>query len=178
MLSLQLGALFVFCLALASIVWSSLRLGISPMPTSPAVRRELLKLIPSGLQGEVHELGAGWGTLAWAVASQCPSAQVIAWEMSLIPYLFCRLRLRVQPRRNLTLRHADFFDACLKDARLVITYLWTGAMSRLAETLFKQLPEGSMVISNTFAWRGNSPWLVQTVPDVYRTRIYLYRIDK
>lgn len=131
MFVIELIALALVCIALLSIFWSTITLGISPMPTLGKVKREVLALIPEDLEGEVHELGAGWGTLAWAVASRCPRAQVIAWERSPFPWLFCRLRQVFQPRPNLTVRFGDFHRADLKAARLVLTYLWTGAMTRL-----------------------------------------------
>ncbi|MDP3155603.1 MAG: SAM-dependent methyltransferase [Archangium sp.] len=172
----ELIALAFVCLALSSIFWSTLTLGISPMPTSTKVKRELLALIPAELEGEVHELGAGWGTLAWAIATKCPRARVIGWERSLVPFLFCRLRLGVQRRDNLSIRFGDFHRADLKGAQLVIAYLWTGAMTRLGPKFEAELPNGSTVISHTFAWRGKQPESTVITADLYRTPLYRYRI--
>jgi predicted RNA methylase len=171
----ELIVLAIACLALASIFWSTLTLGISPMPTSARVRREVLALISPQLEGEVHELGAGWGTLAFAIAAQCPNAKVIGWERSPFPFLFCRLRLLVQRRPNLTVRFADFHEADLKQARLVITYLWTGAMTKLGPKFEAELPSGAEVISHTFAWRGKEPVETRVTNDLYRTKVYRYR---
>ena len=173
----ELIVLAIACLALASIFWSTLRLGISPMPTSGKVRREVLSLISSQLEGEVHELGAGWGTLAFAIAAHCPRAKVIGWERSPFPYFFCRLRLLFQRRENLTVRFADFHQADLKGARLVITYLWTGAMQRLGPKFEAELPGGAEVISHTFAWRGKEPVETRVTKDLYRTPVYRYRVE-
>ncbi len=174
----ELIALVLACLALLSIFWSTLTLGISPMPTSGKVKRALLALIPAELAGEVHELGAGWGTLAWAIATKCPRARVIGWERSPFPFLFCRLRLLLQRRDNLTVRFGDFHQAELKGAQLVVAYLWTGAMTRLAPKFEAELAHGAIVISHTFAWRGKQPELTVTTPDLYRTPIYRYRIER
>ncbi len=175
---IELTALATLCLALLSIFWSTLRLGISPMPTSRKVKAELLALIPEELEGEVHELGAGWGTLAWAVASRWPRARVIGWERSPFPFLFCRLRLMIQPRENLTVRFRDFHQADLSHARLVLAYLWTGAMIRLGPKFDAELPEGATVISHTFAWRGQEAEVTRTTSDLYRTPVYRYRISR
>jgi cyclopropane fatty-acyl-phospholipid synthase-like methyltransferase len=164
------------CLAGASIVWSTLRLGISPMPSGGAVRRALLEMVPVELEGEVHELGAGWGTLAFAVARRCPKAKVIAWEASPVPFLFCSLRSRLQHRPNLELRFADFHGADLTRTRLVIAYLFTGAMTRLSEHFERELPTGAEVLTHTFAWRGRVPRETRQVDDLYRTSIWRYEI--
>ena len=169
--------LAIACLALLSIFWSTLTLGISPMPTARKVKTEVLALLPEALSGEVHELGAGWGTLAWAVASVRPGAQVIAWERSPFPYLFCKLRSWVQPRPNLTLRFADFHEADLHRATLVLAYLWTGAMTKLGPKFEAELAPGAIVISHTFAWRGKEPEATRTASDLYRTPVYRYRIS-
>ena len=178
MFFLELIALAIACLALLSIFWSTITLGISPMPTSGKVKRELLALVPEDLEGEVHELGAGWGTLAWAVATRFPRAQVVGYERSLFPFLFCRLRLLVQARQNLTVRFVDFHRADLSRARLVITYLWTGAMTRLGPKFEAELPSGAIVISHTFGWRGMEPEARRTTADLYRTPVYRYRISR
>jgi hypothetical protein len=174
----ELIVLAIACLALTSIFWSTLTLGISPMPTSSQVKREVLAFIPSDLEGEVHELGAGWGTLAFAIAAHCPRARVVGWERSPFPYLFCRLRALVQRRPNLTVRFGDFHRADLRHARLVIAYLWTGAMTRLGPKFEAELPDGAEVISHTFAWRGQEPEQTTITKDLYRTPVYRYRITR
>lgn len=178
MQSVELILLAIVCLALASIFWSTLRLGISPMPTSAKVKREVLALISADLEGEIHELGCGWGTLAFSIAAHCPDAKVIGWERSPFPFLFCRIRLLVQRRPNLTVRFADFHGADLKGARLVITYLWTGAMTRLGPKFEAELPNGAEVISHTFAWRGKDPVETKITDDLYRTPVYRYRVER
>ncbi len=172
---LELLVLALTCIALGSIVWSTLRLGISPMPTSRAVRRTLLPMISEDHQGEIHELGAGWGTLAFAIAARCPKARVIAWEASPFPFAFCWLRQRLAGRPNLVLRFGDFHQADLRHASLTVTYLWTGAMTRLATKFDAELPTGAEVISHTFAWRGREPEETRVADDLYRTKVYRYR---
>lgn len=175
---LESVVLALACLGLVSIVWSTLRLGISPMPTSGAVKREVLAIIPSTLEGEVHELGAGWGTLAVALAAHCPRARIIAWEASLFPWAFCWLRLRLQPRANLDLRRADFMGADFRGARLVMAYLWTGAMRRLAVKFEAELSAGAEVVTHTFAWPGRRPDEVHRAKDLYQTPVYRYVVER
>lgn len=172
---LELVVLGVAVAALLSIFWSTLALGISPMPTLPKVTKEVLALLPDTLDGEVHELGAGWGTLAWAIATRHPRARVIAWERSPVPFLFLWLRQRLQPRPNVTLRFANFLTADLSRAQLVIAYLWTGGMEALAPKFERELPAGAWVISHTFAWRGQAPERTRHAADLYRTPVFRYR---
>lgn len=168
-----LALLTVVCVAGASIVWHSLSVGISPMPSSGLAREALLELVPVGLTGPVHELGAGWGTLAVPLARRLPGVRVIAWETSPVPFAVLWLRARGLP--NLEVRRADFFTADFTTAQLVVCYLFTGAMERLATRLRTELPAGALVLTHTFALRGWEPELTGRLDDLYRTPVYRYR---
>jgi hypothetical protein len=161
-----------------SIVIYTLRTGISPMPTSGKVRRELLPLLEPDLEGTVLELGAGWGSLAFAIADRCPRAKVVAFELSPLPFAFCWLRQRLSPRPNLELRRQDFLRASFAGASTVVCYLFPGAMARLAPKLLAELPTGARVITHTFALRGWQPQRMLRVGDLYRTPIYLYTVER
>lgn len=172
------AALAVVVLATASIVLHTLRVGISPMPSSPAARAAVLELVASHLAGRaapvIAELGAGWGTLALALARQHPQARVVAYESSPVPWLWCRLRRALCGAANLELRRRDFFAAPLGEVDVVVCYLFTGAMERLAPKLRAELRDGAAVVSNTFGLRGWTAEATRTLHDVYRTPVYRY----
>ena len=142
--------------------------------TPGAVRRQLLSLLPADLEGTILELGSGWGTLAFALADRCPRAQVVAFELSPLPYAFSRLRQRLAPRPNLRLVRQDFFTASFAGASAVVCYLFPSGMGRLAPKLSGELPPGARILSHTFALRGWQPLRTLVVDDLYRTPIYLY----
>jgi hypothetical protein len=134
----------------------------------------VLALLPPTLEGQVHELGAGWGTLAVPLARRLPGAKVVAWERSLVP--FAVLWLRARGVRNLEVRRADFFSADFTGARAVVCYLFTGAMERLGPRLRAELPAGAVVVSHTFALRGWEPEATERLDDLFRTPVYRYRL--
>lgn len=173
---LYLLLLAVLLAGVASIVFHTLRTGISPMPTAPKVRRQLLSLVPPELEGTVLELGSGWGTLAFALADRCPRARVVAFEVSPLPYAFSRLRQRLAPRPNLRFVREDFLRASFAEASLVVCYLFPGGMARLAPKLLAELPPGARIVSSTFALRGWKPLRTVGVDDLYRTPVYLYEV--
>jgi trans-aconitate methyltransferase len=165
-----------------SIFVYTLRTGISPMPTLPAMRRTLLAALPSpaALHGAVYELGAGWGTLALPLARRYPGARVVAVELSPLPWAVCRLRARLAGLHNLAVRRADFLRApprgvALGDAALVLCYLDPGNMARLRPKLEAELPAGALVVSSTFAVPGWQAQAVHTAPDLHRNPLYVYR---
>ncbi len=173
---LYLLLLAVLVAGMLSIVFHTLRTGISPMPTSGRVRRQVLSLLPEDLEGTVLELGSGWGTLAFSLADRCPRARVVAYELSPVPYAFAWLRQRLAPRPNLRLVREDFFRASFSGASAVVCYLFPGAMTRLGPKLSEELAPGARILSHTFALRGWKPLRTLVVDDLYRTPVYLYEV--
>jgi hypothetical protein len=173
-----LGLFFLFFLILViiSIIWSSFSLGISPMPTSRKVRKALPFLLPPSIEGRVAEVGSGFGHLAIFLSKRLPQCQILAYELSFVPFIFSLFWKKLFRRKNLYIQRKDFFDISFKEFHLVTCYLFPKGMERLKEKLKNELPEGAYVLSHTFAFRGWEPIRIFEVKDLGRTRIYLYRI--
>jgi hypothetical protein len=117
-MTVQNGAYIVSGLALLaviSIVYASLRNGITPMPSSLPVRRavakELNRLAEGGLaiesgsaieSGLAVEAGSGWGTLLFHLHRNCPGWRFTGVENSLVPLLFSRVRSWLAARSSST----------------------------------------------------------------------------
>lgn len=170
--AIALAVLVLVAAGAGSIIFFTLRLGISPMPTSPKVRAAMLSLVPPETRGEVHELGAGWGGLALALARRCPSARVVAWEVSWVPFVIAATRARLAGLPNLEVRRDDFFTADFREASVLVCYLFTGAMRRLDEKLRRELAGAPLVvITNTFLLHGWPEERAVVVDDLYRSRV-------
>jgi hypothetical protein len=171
-------ALTLTIYAAGSIIIYSLYNGITPMPTSPRVRRKLLAIINERqITGKVFELGSGWGTLAIPLARMLPHCHITAYENSPIPYTFSRFTHALSQQDNLEIIRENFFRASLAEADLIVCYLYPKAMERLKIKFERELKERCLVISSTFAipdWRAQE---VIDVPDQYRTKIYVYSAD-
>jgi len=146
------------------------------MPTSSKVKKIIESTLPEDIQGKVYELGCGWGALAFRLASLYPESEVMAYEVSPIPWLYTEIMRRVYRIPNITLYWKDFFRDSLSDAGLVVCYLYPGAMERLKKKFEKELAPGTLVISNSFAIPGWEPEQVIKVSDFYRSKVYVYRI--
>lgn len=169
-----IGMIFFLFLAwiMFSIVIWTIKNGISPMPTSAKAKQIILKAVPES--GDIYELGAGWGTLAFALAAKFPDRKIEAYETSPVPYLFCKMRQWMTPYPNLQFHRQDFFEISLKEASVAVCYLYPGAMHRLKSKFEKELSPNSTVISHTFSIPGWDPRDVFVVPDLYRTHVFVY----
>lgn len=171
--------LFSFLLILLSliVVWTW-KNGISPMPTPLKIKHRLLEQLPPLQKGFVYELGAGWGTLAVALAKKYPHCQIIAYENSPIPYCFLKLRLWWSSINNVETHPQDFFGASLHQADLVVCYLYPKAMLRLKSKFELELKDQTWVVSHTFAIPGWTAVRIIPTPDIYQSKIYFYRSIK
>jgi len=171
--------ILLLCLAafafISIVIWT-LRNGISPMPTSPVVKRVLLSNLPDVEKGKVVEIGAGWGGLAFSLAKTLPRCEVVGYENSPVPYYFSLVHHLLHPMKNLKFFHSDFFEVSLEDADLVVCYLFPEAMRKLKGKFERELKEGTWVVSNTFAIPGWKPIDTLDVNDLYNTKVYVYRI--
>ena len=175
-MSLEITVLVLMLAAIASVFVATLVTGASPMPTSAATRNTMLAVLPVDIDGPIYELGSGWGGLALALARRHPDRPVRAFETSPLPWAFSKVRLWVEGQPNLTFRFGNFHRADLSDAALVACYLPPPVMEKLKPKLEAELPEGALVISNTFAVRGWQPAEERTAPDIHASRVYLYRV--
>lgn len=173
-LAVILFLLFLFGLVISVVIWS-IKNGISPMPSSFKAKKTLLSLLPEELEGDIYEIGSGWGTLMSPLAKKFPRCRIVGFETSPLPYLFSKLRCLWLP--NVQLERRDFFSVDLKKGSLVVCYLYPAAMEKLKEKLDNELQPGSLVASNTFAIRGWTADKVVELDDIYRTKIYLYKIE-
>lgn len=169
--------LLILLIALSlSIVYWSWKNGISPMPSSRGARNAILSMIPPDFEGQIAELGSGWGRLSHTIAKHTPRASVQGYETSPVPYFWSKLYLKAFPLKNLSLYREDFFKVPLANAQLIVCYLYPKAMQKLRSKFEQELKEGTWIISNTFAvpeWRAVK--IIQ-LSDIYRTPIYLYQI--
>jgi hypothetical protein len=173
---LSVFLLIVTLFGAGSIILSTLRYGISPMPTDHKAKKALLELCHAPSKGMIYELGAGWGTLAIPLAKKFPNCTVHAFEASFVPWLCCYLRSCFSRTPNLQVHRSDFFSESLEKADLVVLYLYPGAMTRLAGKLDVELKEGGIVVSNTFALPGWAAEGVVQLDDIYQTHLYRYLV--
>jgi len=173
-----LAIVFIFLIisCLASIVLWTVRNGISPMPTAKKVKRALLTTLPPACSGHIYELGSAWGTLALALAKKYPQSQIWGYETSPIPYFLSRLIQHYSTPTNLTFVRQDFFAVDLSKAKLIVCYLYPTCMQRLKAKFEKELHPDTLVASHTFAIPGWKAEKIVEVDDLYKTKVYLYKI--
>jgi hypothetical protein len=175
-MTVEIFLLGAVLLAIGLIFTSTLRTATPPLPTSALVRETLLAMLPETVDGPVYELGSGWDGLARTLARRYPSAPVRGFEVSVLPWFVPRVFLGVSGPENLSLTCKNSHATDLSDAALVVCYLTGPAMEKLRPKLEAELPPGTLVASNTFAFHGWQAIDTQTAPDMYKSQVYLHRV--
>ena len=173
-LYLELLPIVIVLLIAASIVWATLKTGISPMISSRKARKTMLSLLEPEEGAELVDLGSGLGTVVIELAQKYPEHQVIGYELSWIPWFISVIRKRCLSLNNLKLYRKDYADANFTDGSILYCYLYPGGMLGLKNKLQTESPKTFFVVSNTFALPSYQPDECIRVDDIYRTPVYLY----
>ena len=165
----------VFALLIViSIVWGTLKTGISPMMSSGKARQVMLDSIDRSRCGPFIDLGSGWGTLVVPLARTFPEQQVIGYELSFFPWFISLVRKYFLRLDNLTLYRKDFRKGDLTNATTLFCYLYPGGMDFLHEKLKQERTDDLLIVSNTFALPSYPPKTTIRLQDLYNTPIYVY----
>ena len=172
----------------ASIVWYTLLLGISPMPSSSKAQAAMLQLITlantqvdsnqDSKKGAIIELGSGWGNLLIAIAKQYPQRNIVGYELSLLPWLTSLLVIKILGLNNITLHRKDFLKADLSQASLMLCYLYPGAMLKIKDKLKKEPGQLEYFISHNFSLPSQQPINTVQLDDLYKSPVYLYQFKE
>ena len=95
--------------ALISIVFTSLRVGISPMPSSRKAQQAIISAIPQNTEGLIFDLGSGWGNVVLPLARSFPLATIRGVEVSLIPWAVSQIRASLSGPSNLNIERGNFW---------------------------------------------------------------------
>ncbi len=162
-------------IAIISIVWSTLKIGISPMPSSRKAYQTMLSITEvSRTEGPIIDLGSGWGTLVIAFAKKYPQRQIIGYELSWVPWIVSCILKSIFQLNNISLHRKNFLKADLSEAAVLLCYLFPNSMHSLKNKLDEEPGRVKFIVSNTFALPFSQPEKVIQLNDIYRTPIYLY----
>lgn len=159
-----------------SLIYSTVKLGISPMPSSSKAYNTMMKLVDETGTGPIIDLGSGWGSFVIRIAKKNPHRQIVGYELSLLPWLTSTLLKKVLGLKNLTLHRKNFYSANLPAASVLVCYLYPEAMIKIKNKLLLEQPEIDFLISNSFALPSWQSYKVMPIDDFYKSPIYLYKI--
>lgn len=165
-LLLILVVLVAMYFMLGSFLW-----GAGYQPTPGSVVRRMMGMARIGPKDRVYDLGAGTGALVFRALDE-GALSVVALEIEPLRCMILRWRQGRHPRGDrLEVRREDFFRTDLRDASVVLVFLWPGAMRRLDEKFRAELRPGTRVISY---WHPLEGW--KAFEEDRKKRVYGYEV--
>ncbi|MFA5030356.1 MAG: hypothetical protein WC495_02085 [Patescibacteria group bacterium] len=148
--------LFVFAVAIFGTAAYASFSAAPWLPLRTRDHRRVLKHMKNRV-GTLLELGAGDARLMVQVV-QHTKLKAIGYEISLLPYLAGKLRLKItQAYHSAELLFKDFFREDFSQADVVYCFLTPVAMEKLKPKFEKELKKGTRVISYSFKVPGWTP---------------------
>ena len=174
----EITLLSITMFVLLSIVWGTVTLGISPMPSSYKAREAMLSLCDETGVGPIYELGSGWGNMVVALAKRYPHRSIVGYEASLLPWLFSVVWLKVLGVRNVKIYRQNFLQVDLSGASVFVCYLFPKGMAKLQNKLKVNAGGLKYLISHHFALPSFKPVKTIGLNDLYQTPVYLYHFSE
>ena len=120
------------------------------------------------------DVGAGVGSVLCPLARQRPDAQFTGVENA--PATWLVGRLRTAGLANCDWRWGDLWRTDFAGYNVVYAFLSPAPMATLWEKIQREMPKGSLFVSNSFAVPGVDATREIDVDDARQTRLYCYRI--
>ena len=160
----QITALWLACLFLVIVagmyyLWS-IFWGIPFVPSSKQVIKDIQSVLANkkyrvAPDWPVVEPGAGDGRVAFALAKK--GYQVSAVEINPFLTLWMRLGKLLLRQKGLKIYNQNINSLDYSKYRVAIMYLYPNYMQQMEARLFLEMPKGSLILSNTFAFKEHKP---------------------
>ncbi|MBI4426504.1 MAG: class I SAM-dependent methyltransferase [Candidatus Kerfeldbacteria bacterium] len=151
--------------------------GVKAAPYVPTFQRDVRRMlrVAEVKPGElVVDLGAGDGRFLITAVREF-GARAVGYELSLLPYLVAKLRVRLAGLgRQIQIFYRDFYQVDLSPADVVTCFLTPRAMTKLEPKFTAELNSGRRVVSYAFKLPTIEPLSVDK-PHPRATPIFLYR---
>lgn len=163
MLVYLLGLLFILLLAPAF----SVCFGVPFIPTHRRQARLMIDWAEIKPGMKVVDLGSGAGRLLFLAAEKGASA--VGYELNPSLVLWTRLMVLIKGMSGkIEVRWQSLYEADLRAADVVLTFLMPGFMKRLSPKLHQELKSGAKLATYAFSLPGKEPIL-------HKEAIYIYQ---
>ncbi len=140
--------------------------------SSQRAKTELLRLLPADSGLRFLDVGSGIGGLLAFLAKNRPGLVLDGIESA--PGLWLLSRLRLGARASIAL--GDLWNVDLSRYDVVYAFLSPEPMARLWQKAKREMPPGSLFVSNTFEVPGVKPDASIELHDLHRGRLLLWRM--
>ncbi|MEK9671531.1 MAG: hypothetical protein VW268_03390 [Rhodospirillaceae bacterium] len=160
------------------VYWNAVGEGVPLYRSDLMTRRALEGLVPDRPGARVADLGSGLGGTLLHLSKARPGAAFTGVETAPLVYAACRLRHLISPSGNLQFRFQSLWRTDLSAFDMVYCFLSPVPMPQLFAKAAREMPRGSILVSNTFEVPNHAPDEVVELTDGRRTRLLIWHMDR
>jgi len=156
---ISLGLMLVVLIVLGTLAYAA----VSAAPWVPLRKRDINRLIKLAniKPGEiVYDLGCGDGRVLQAVVKQT-QARAVGFEISLLPYIFAKVRSLLLGTTRVQINYKDFFKTDFSTADVIVCFLTPYAMVKLESKINCELKPGARFLTYAFPLPNRKPTLTE-----------------
>jgi len=168
----------VIFVALGSTLIFYLLNGIASTPSSYKVRFCLRTHLPSLVDGDIVEAGAGWGGMSLWLARLYPNNTVYAWENAWLPFVILWLRVKISRQPNICSKYGHFRHHPVRKTGLVYAYLCRKGMQSIKQWIDSAPTCNVLLISNAFMLPDQLPNKTISLGKGVANELYLYNLKR
>ena len=142
--------------------------------SNQAVATAIAELVAESRASHFVDLGAGIGSVVAALARRHPDLRITGIENAPATWLVGYLRTHAQG--NCEWRWGDLWRTDLRCYDIAYAFLSPAPMTELWAKVEREMPPGSLFISNSFVVPGRDAERIIEVDDARATRLYCYRV--
>lgn len=177
MLIVFLCVILILMILIIVIETQSLQSGTIPAPTFAKTRHHMISLMPEKPDGDILELGCGWGGALLSLAKAYPHNRIIGYEITSLPYWFARLRVLLSRQKNITLLQKDFMMDSFENAGAIFCYLPDEHMVALEPKFKEELSETAVIVSHSYPLPNLDAVRTETIKEgLWLSTMYVYRM--
>ncbi len=167
LLFLIIALSFVGLLGIAALVmFISVFVGVPFVPTHRKQAHTMITLAGIRSGTKVIDLGSGAGRLLFLAAAH--GAQAVGYELNPLLYIWTKIMIVLKGLSGrVEVRFQSLYHADVRQADVVVAFLFPKPMERLGPKLFAELPPGARIVSYAFPIPGHEPVLKQEGIFVY-----------
>jgi len=129
-----------------------------------------------GPQRIIIEPGCGWGSILFPTARLYPKAQIIGYECSPVPFLFCVLFKKVMGYANVHIIKKDFSIVDFSGVDVILSYLHPKGMEVIQKKIENEVAGTIYIVSNTFQFLNWQAVKKYPIHDMYNSSVYAYKV--
>lgn len=147
--------------------------GVPYVPSDALIVSDIIKFLQSNkINGKslselnIAELGAGTGTLAFALAKY--GAKVKAVEINPILTIIMRVIKILKRAKTVEILNTDLKKIDYSEFDCIVIYLYPELLEKIEDRVFSELHKGSYILSNTFSFKKHKEYLKIGKLNVYK----------